>query len=345
MLQDGIRIFPGPDSYFANDPAEVRFADGQVNSIVSLRDHFARSEYALEPRLVTSLFDHRREKRRLVEFRDLPPDLVNAVLAIEDRRFLQHSGVDYLRILKAAYVDIRAGRVEQGASTITMQLARSFFFSSQRTWKRKLAETLVAFQLEGRLTKEQILEYYCNKIYLGQRGSFTISGFGEAAQAYFGKDVREPDAAGSGLPGRDHAGSESVLSVSQSRGGPAAPEYRFERHGGDRLDYSSTARRSGGYASRSDSAIHSGQRGALLYRHGEETVARKLFRRRAGIGELPHLYDTGSEAAAGCRGSHAGRLGPKSTSGWSKCARPGGRRPPRKPAPAARRRMVLKSGR
>lgn len=198
LLQDGIRIFPGPDSYFANDPAEVRFADGQVNSIVSLRDHFARSEYALEPRLITSLFDRRREKRRLVEFRDLPPDLVNAVLAIEDRRFLQHSGVDYLRILKAAYVDIRAGRVEQGASTITMQLARSFFFSSQRTWKRKLAETLVAFQLEGRLTKEQIFEYYCNKIYLGQRGSFTISGFGEAAQAYFSKDVRDltlPEAA------------------------------------------------------------------------------------------------------------------------------------------------------
>ncbi|MCH7977667.1 MAG: PBP1A family penicillin-binding protein, partial [Acidobacteria bacterium] len=198
LLQDGIRIFPGPDSYFANDPAEVRFADGQVNSIVSLRDHFARSEYALEPRLITSLFDRRREKRRLVEFRDLPPDLVNAVLAIEDRRFLQHSGVDYLRILKAAYVDIRAGRVEQGASTITMQLARSFFFSSQRTWKRKLAETLVAFQLERRLTKEQIFEYYCNKIYLGQRGSFTISGFGEAAQAYFSKDVRDltlPEAA------------------------------------------------------------------------------------------------------------------------------------------------------
>ena len=198
LLQDGIRILPGPGSYFANDPAEIHFANGQVKSIVSLRDNFARSEYALEPRLVTSLFDRRREKRRLVEFRDLPVDLVNAVLAIEDRRFLQHSGLDYPRILKAAYVDIRAGRVEQGASTITMQLARSFFFSSQQTWKRKLAETLVAFQLERRLTKEQIFEYYCNKVYLGQKGSFTISGFGEAAQAYFSKDVRDltlPEAA------------------------------------------------------------------------------------------------------------------------------------------------------
>ena len=180
-----------------------------------------------------------------VEFRDLPVDLVNAVLAIEDRRFLQHSGLDYPRILKAAYVDIRAGRVEQGASTITMQLARSFFFSSQQTWKRKLAETLVAFQLERRLTKEQIFEYYCNKVYLGQRGSFTISGFGEAAQAYFSKDVRDLTLPEAAFLAGNHAGSESVLPAPQSRGGRAATESRPGCHGGDRRDYPSTARRSG----------------------------------------------------------------------------------------------------
>ena len=191
MLPDGIRVMPGPESYFAQEGAEIRFANGEVRSIVSLNDQFARSEYSLEPLLLTNLFDQSREKRRLVAFEDLPQHLIDAVLAIEDRRFFQHSGVDYLRILKAAYVDLRAGRAEQGASTITMQLARSFFFNTQRTIKRKLAETLVAFLLERRLTKQQIFEYYCNKIYLGQRGSFTISGFGEAAQAYFNKDVRQ----------------------------------------------------------------------------------------------------------------------------------------------------------
>ena len=189
-LPDGIRIFPGPDSYFSSEPAELHFPEGRLSSIVSLKDLFARTEYSLEPLLVTNLFDRTREKRRLVAFSDLPPHLVNAILAIEDRRFFEHRGVDYLRILKAAYVDLASRSVRQGASTITMQLARSLFLNPERTWKRKMAETLVAFQLERRLSKQQIFEYYGNQIYLGQRGSFSISGFGEAAQAYFDKDVR-----------------------------------------------------------------------------------------------------------------------------------------------------------
>ncbi|MBI2818016.1 MAG: PBP1A family penicillin-binding protein [Acidobacteria bacterium] len=197
-LSDGLRIVPGEASYFAQEPAEIRFADGQISSIISLRDQLARSQYSLEPVLVTNLFGKTREKRRLVPFSDLPTNLVNAILAIEDRRFFQHSGVDYLRILKAAYVDFRARRVQQGASTITMQLARSLFLTPQRTFKRKAEETLVAFQMERRLSKQEIFEYYCNKVYLGQRGGFSISGFGEAAQSYFGKDIRDltlPEAA------------------------------------------------------------------------------------------------------------------------------------------------------
>lgn len=189
-LPDGLRIIPGPESYFAQESAELHFSEGRLSSIVSLKDLYARKEYALEPMLLTNLFDRTREKRRLVSFNDLPTHLVNAILAIEDRRFFQHSGVDYLRILKAAYVDLRTAQARQGASTLTMQLARSLFLTRERTLKRKLAETLVAVQLERRLTKEQIFEYYCNTIYMGQRGSFSISGMGEAAQAYFAKDVR-----------------------------------------------------------------------------------------------------------------------------------------------------------
>jgi len=197
-LADGVRILPGPDSYFAQEPAEVRLSEGRISSIVSLQDQLARREYSLEPALVTSLFDRTREKRRLVPFRDLPPNLVNAILAIEDRRFFQHSGLDYLRILKVAYVDIRSGRLRQGASTISMQLARSLFLDTRRTWKRKLEEALVTIQLERRLSKQEIFEYYCNKVYLGQSAGFSISGFGEAANVYFRKDVRNltlPEAA------------------------------------------------------------------------------------------------------------------------------------------------------
>ena len=198
LLPHEIQIIPGPDSYFAPEPAEIGFSEDGITSIVSLNDHFARSEYELEPLLITNLFDRSREKRRLVSFSDLPPALVNGLLAIEDRRFFQHAGLDYLRILKAAYVDLRSGSARQGASTLTMQLARGLFLTRERTLTRKLAETLVAFQLERRLSKQQIFEYYCNKVYMGQRGSFTISGVGEAAQAYFNKDVRNltlPEAA------------------------------------------------------------------------------------------------------------------------------------------------------
>ena len=197
-LAAGLRVVPGPDSYFAREPAEIQFADGQVSRIISLKDESERNEYYLEPVLVTNLFGRSRVKRRLVPFHDLPSNLVNAVLATEDRRFFQHNGVDYLRILKAVYVDMRSGSARQGASTITMQLARSFFLTPQRTIRRKLEETLVAFQLERRLTKQEIFEYYCNQIYLGQREGFSINGFGEAAQVYFNNDVRNitlPEAA------------------------------------------------------------------------------------------------------------------------------------------------------
>ena len=188
-LPGGIRIVPGSESYFSSETADLYFSEGALNSIVADRDLFARSEYSLEPLLVTNLFDSTREKRRVVAFEDLPSNLVHAILAIEDRRFFQHSGVDIPRVLMAAYVDLTSGEIRQGASTLTMQLSRLLFLTPERTWKRKLAETMVTFQLERRLSKQLIFEYYSNKVYLGQRGSFGISGFGEAAQAYFNKDV------------------------------------------------------------------------------------------------------------------------------------------------------------
>jgi len=190
-VRGGVRIYPGADAYFSGEPAELRFADGRLNSIVSLRDQFARNEYLLEPQLITNLFDNSREKRRVVSFQDLPKSLVEAVRSIEDRRFFEHSGFDYLRLIRAAYVDITRGSARQGASTITQQLARSLFLTLDKTVSRKIAEAMVAFQLERRLSKEEIFQSYCNTVYLGQRGSFSVQGMGEAAQAYFRKDVRD----------------------------------------------------------------------------------------------------------------------------------------------------------
>lgn len=198
LQEDRIEIFPGPDSYFDDEEAVIKVKNGKVVQIIALRDNTERTQYLIEPELITNLFDRSREKRRMVRFQDLPPVLVNAVVSAEDKRFFQHSGFDPLRILKAAYVDIREGRRAQGASTLSMQLARQFWLTPEKTISRKFAETLITLHLEQKLPKEKIFEYYANQIDLGRRGSFAIRGFGEAAQAYFGRDVRDltlPEAA------------------------------------------------------------------------------------------------------------------------------------------------------
>ena len=195
---DSIDIFPGADSYFDQEPATVKFAAGKINRIVSLADNTNRPLYELEPQLVTNLYDRNREKQRVVHYEDIPPVLRNAVLSAEDKRFFQHSGFDPLGIIRSAWVDVKRGKNAQGASTLSMQLARDMFLTPARNWRRKLAEMMITMQLEQKLTKEQIFEMYCNQVDLGYRGSFTIRGFGEAAQAYFGKDIRSlslPEAA------------------------------------------------------------------------------------------------------------------------------------------------------
>jgi penicillin-binding protein 1B len=188
---EAVEIFPGPDSYFDQEAGVIRLEGNRVAQIISLRDNTERTEYLLEPELITNLFDRKREKRRIVRFPDIPKVLVNAVVSIEDKRFFQHSGFDPLRIIKSAYIDIRERRPAQGASTLSMQLARSLWLTNERTWRRKIPEVLITLHLEQKLTKEEIFEYYANHIDVGRRGSFSIRGFGEAAQAYFGKDVRE----------------------------------------------------------------------------------------------------------------------------------------------------------
>lgn len=197
--EGAVEIHPGPESYFAGaNELRVEFAGDRVARIVRLPAGLEVQTAELEPVVLTTLFGPSREKRRLVQYADLPPVLVQAVLAAEDKRFFSHPGLDPLRVLAAAWVDLLRGRKAQGASTITMQVARSFFLSRQRSWRRKLAETFMALLLEQRFTKEQIFELYANQVYLGNRGSFAIHGFGEAAQAYFGKDVRDltlPEAA------------------------------------------------------------------------------------------------------------------------------------------------------
>ena len=191
-----ITVRPGPQSYHAPDGAIIRVTNGVVESITD--DHGQPlSSYELEPLLITGLSDDaNRTKRRLLTYSELPPNLINAVLAIEDRRFFEHGGVDYIRFIGAIRNDLTPGRrYVEGGSTLTMQLARGLLLTPEKRIKRKIIEIVITFQLEHRFSKQQIFEMYANQIPLGQRGSFSIDGFGEAAQAFFGKDVRQLDLA------------------------------------------------------------------------------------------------------------------------------------------------------
>ncbi len=131
------------------------------------------------------------ERRSVVSIEEVPSLMKQAILAAEDERFYQHTGVDYHGVLRAAYSNLVSRGKTQGASTITMQVARNFFLSREKTLTRKLYEALLAFKIENSLSKDQILEIYINQIYLGQKAY----GFGAAAQVYFGKSLSQLNSA------------------------------------------------------------------------------------------------------------------------------------------------------
>ncbi len=185
-------IRPSKLSFFAgNNALAVQFNGKVIRSIRPLSGGSDLGTAEIEPELITNLFDSLREKRRPVRYEDLPPMLVQAILSAEDKRFFEHPGFDFIRIFGAAWADLRHSQHIQGASTITMQVARTYFLSTDRTWRRKLAEAMLSLELEQRFNKQRIFEMYANEVYLGNRGSFGIRGFAEASEAYFGKDLRQ----------------------------------------------------------------------------------------------------------------------------------------------------------
>jgi penicillin-binding protein 1B len=192
---DNIFIKPGPQSYHSTDGATIYAPNGVVQKITA-ENGAALGAYELEPQLITALSEeNNRSKRRLISYKDIPPRLVQAVTAIEDRNFFEHNGVNFPRIIKCGVEDLTSGRKRCGGSTITMQLARGFFLSPEKRLKRKMIEILITFQLENRFSKQQIFEMYANEINLGHRGSYDINGMGEASQAFFGKDLKQLDTA------------------------------------------------------------------------------------------------------------------------------------------------------
>lgn len=147
----------------------------------------------LEPELISSVTGRERAKRKVVGFGDLPPHLIKAITVTEDRSFFEHYGVNIRGILRALVrrydADPNSPIARQGGSSITQQLVKNLLLSPERTLRRKIAEAYMSIILETRLTKEEIFALYANQVYLGQQAGFSINGFGEAADAYFHKDV------------------------------------------------------------------------------------------------------------------------------------------------------------
>jgi penicillin-binding protein 1B len=170
-------------------PVKIAFRNQEIENIIRKDNGAALPILELEPEKIMLFFGPERQQRQLVSIDRVPKHLIHAVLAAEDSRFFEHHGFDIRSILRAIYINIRHGTIRQGGSTLTQQLAKSYFLTPERTFARKIKELLMALTMEIKYHKHVIFEIYLNEIYLGQKGSVSINGVGEAAFFYFGKPV------------------------------------------------------------------------------------------------------------------------------------------------------------
>ncbi len=188
-----LHAFDYPDGANPAYPVRVETGGGVVRSVAHGRTGEQLTSAALEPEVIGVIFDQHMQDRTPIDLEEVPQHLVEAILAVEDARFYHHPGIDPIRVAGAFVANLRAGRTEQGGSTITQQLIKNYWLTAERTYRRKLVEAPMAIILEFEYPKRDILEAYLNEIYLGQRGASSIMGVEEAARYYFGKSAREVD--------------------------------------------------------------------------------------------------------------------------------------------------------
>ena len=190
---NSVQITPGrvATSQLGLNPLLLEIKNDRVASIRNPLNKKQLSSAQIEGELLVSVRNGDRRKKIPIEFDAIPENLRNAVVAVEDRRFFNHNGIDWRGIGRAMWADIHEGGIVQGGSTITQQIIKNSFLSSDRTFGRKFKEAGMALILESRLSKEEIFTLYCNEVYLGQSGTFAVHGFGEAAQVYFDKNLSE----------------------------------------------------------------------------------------------------------------------------------------------------------
>lgn len=177
------------ESHLPARAVRLMLGNGIITDVLSLPDGQPASLVSLEPVLISGMRAGSKQVREWIPLSQIPSALIETVLAVEDRRFFSHHGIDPIAIGRALWANVTRGGVVQGGSTLTQQLAKNLYYSPQRTMRRKLRESIAAIVLEFKYRKEEILESYLNEIYLGQAGSVSIYGVGEAAHRYFGKSL------------------------------------------------------------------------------------------------------------------------------------------------------------
>jgi penicillin-binding protein 1B len=183
------RAFTHPSGSYPSQRVRVRFRGSMVDAVVSMPEGRSVDNAAIEPELLTSILSDQLENRRPVTLDQVPKHLQGAVIATEDIRFWYHPGIDPIGIFRALFRNVRARGVAQGGSTLTQQLVKNYYLTSERTFRRKIMEGIMAVILDAKYSKREILEAYLNDIYLGRNRSISIMGVGEAAHYYFGKPV------------------------------------------------------------------------------------------------------------------------------------------------------------
>ncbi len=170
---------------------KIRFNGQQISDITEMISGQNVSIIRLTPTLIGKVFPLHDEDRVLITYKEIPETLIEALIAVEDRHYFEHFGLDPIGILRSIYINVIRGKVTQGGSTLTQQLIKNMFLSHERTFTRKVNEMLMALMLEYHYSKENILSAYINEIYLGQNGQRSIHGFGTAAEFYFSKPLAE----------------------------------------------------------------------------------------------------------------------------------------------------------
>lgn len=179
------------DGYEEARKIRIHINNGTISKLNALDKGSSIQIVRLSPALIGKIFPLHDEDRVLVSYEEIPASLIKALIAVEDRKFYQHFGIDPKGIIRSAFANILAGKIAQGGSTLTQQLIKNMFLTRERTYSRKLNEILMALMLEYHYTKESILAAYVNEIYLGQNGARSIHGFGTAAEFYFSKPLNE----------------------------------------------------------------------------------------------------------------------------------------------------------